>query len=456
MKYPLFCNTTLQHTLHRYNAPSFRGALARLTPCVATRRFSSRVGADDRNRQLSSLPIRGDYVGEAIKKSSDLTPRENVRHYLEIMNKSIDIENDVLKRLCESPEGLTAVMDARAECNDMIVKLPRPELMKLDKILFKVLRFAVTFDNTEISTVKLESPKAIVEMVRSSDRVHPIKTQLDLQNRLAENRSVFVLTHTLLPSRPLVILHVAHSSGMFQCVSDIKEGLDESLASSLCTPTDGRTHGLDHGREISSGAEDGEILSCTRFTEDASYRRVNTFYSISSLEVALRGIPCGGWCIGKAKSQLTAPRTLYTTLSPIPGLRNWISVSLKRPNPRVLRLIATGSYRTELENMLSSPSIVAVPEGLQATVSRLAAYYLTSEKQRGNVLDPVGHFHVTNGAVVWGLRWGGTRSVEMQEQSLGLMVNYLYDTSSPHRATQYASDDRIISVGPAVSNLLLD
>ena len=42
-----------------------------------------------------------------------------------------------------------------AECNDMIVKLPRPELMKLDKILFKVLRFAVTFDNTQISTVKL-------------------------------------------------------------------------------------------------------------------------------------------------------------------------------------------------------------------------------------------------------------------------------------------------------------
>ena len=37
----------------------------------------------------------------------------------------------------------------------MIVKLPRPELMKLDKILFKVLRFAVTFDNTQISTVKL-------------------------------------------------------------------------------------------------------------------------------------------------------------------------------------------------------------------------------------------------------------------------------------------------------------
>ena len=75
---------------------------------------------------------------------------------------------------------------------------------------------------------------------------------------------------------------------MFQCVSDIKEGMDESLASSLCTPSDGRTHGLYHG----SGAEHdtGEILSCTRFPEHASYSSVNTFYSISSLEVALRGM----------------------------------------------------------------------------------------------------------------------------------------------------------------------
>jgi len=41
----------------------------------------------------------------------------------------------------------------------------------------------------------------------------------------------------------------------------------------------------------------------------------------------------------------------------------------------------------------------------------------------------------------------------MYEQSLGLIVNYLYDTS-PDKAAKYASDDRTVSAGPAVSNLL--
>ena len=72
---------------------------------------------------------------------------------------------------------------------------------------------------------------------------------------------------------------------MFQCVTDIKEGLDESSVSTLCKLTDRL------GNCARDVVEDtGEILSCTRFPEGAPYKSVNTFYSISSLEVALRGI----------------------------------------------------------------------------------------------------------------------------------------------------------------------
>ena len=74
-----------------------------------------------------------------------------------------------------------------------------------------------------------------------------------------------------------------------------------------------------------------------------------------------------------------------------------------------LYFITPGRDLPQLETMLSSSYSSPVPEELQETIARVAAYYLTVEKQRGNVLDPVGHFHVTNGAVVWGLRWGGTR-----------------------------------------------
>ena len=44
----------------------------------------------------------------------------------------------------------------------------------------------------------------------------------------------------------------------------------------------------------------------------------------------------------------------------------------------------------------------------------------------------------------------------MLEQSLGLMVNYLYDSSSPTRAAEYASKERSVTVGAAVKNFLLD
>ena len=41
-----------------------------------------------------------------------------------------------------------------AACNDMIVQLPRPELMKLDKTLRNVLRCVVTMKTTQITKVK--------------------------------------------------------------------------------------------------------------------------------------------------------------------------------------------------------------------------------------------------------------------------------------------------------------
>ena len=41
----------------------------------------------------------------------------------------------------------------------------------------------------------------------------------------------------------------------------------------------------------------------------------------------------------------------------------------------------------------------------------------------------------------------------MQEQSLGLMVNYLYDTDSPARAERYILE-KSISVGAAVLDLV--
>jgi len=60
-------------------------------------------------------------------------------------------------------------------------------------------------------------------------------------------------------------------------------------------------------------------------------------------------------------------------------------------------------------------------------LSRLCARYLTQERGRGNrALDPVAHFHLSNGARVERLNWQADLSPKGKRQSAGMMVNYLY------------------------------
>jgi malonyl-CoA decarboxylase len=56
------------------------------------------------------------------------------------------------------------------------------------------------------------------------------------------------------------------------------------------------------------------------------------------------------------------------------------------------------------------------------------ARYVTTTRE-GRALDPVGNFHLSNGASVERLDWLANVASYGIEQSLGLMVNYLYDRS---------------------------
>ena len=68
---------------------------------------------------------------------------------------------------------------------------------------------------------------------------------------------------------------------------------------------------------------------------------------------------------------------------------------------------------------------------LEPILMRACARYLLAEKgRRGNrALDPVAHFHLSNGARVERLNWRADTSEKGIRESFGLMVNYLYDLS---------------------------
>jgi malonyl-CoA decarboxylase len=64
----------------------------------------------------------------------------------------------------------------------------------------------------------------------------------------------------------------------------------------------------------------------------------------------------------------------------------------------------------------------------------------------GRALDPVAHFHLSNGARVERLNWLGDLSPKGLQQSAGIMVNYLYrlgDIEANHEA--YRDEGRVVA-----------
>ena len=95
-----------------------------------------------------------------------------------------------------------------------------------------------------------------------------------------------------------------------------------------------------------------------------------------------------------------------------------------------------------------------VAAALKEPLLRLAARYLLHARApSGRALDPVAHFHLSNGARVERLNWLGDVSAKGLQQSAGIMVNYLYrlgDIEANHEAYR---DEGRVAASSAVRNL---
>jgi malonyl-CoA decarboxylase len=142
-------------------------------------------------------------------------------------------------------------------------------------------------------------------------------------------------------------------------------------------------------------AENREVIAA----DDAD---TAVFYSISNCQSGLASISFGNSLIKQVVADLSLelPRlATFVTLSPIPGLIDW----------------------------LESQQIAFDPNDPD-TMRGLAAYYLLSAKRSdGMPVDPVARFHLGNGALVHLVHAAADTSEKGQQQSAGAMVNYLYD-----------------------------
>ena len=320
------------------------------------------------------------------------------------------------------PDGTKFLVDLRAEVMELARR--EPDLAPLEADLRRLLASWFDVGFLELRSITWNAPAALLEKLIAYEAVHEIRGWDDLKNRLDSDRRCFAFFHPRMPDEPLIFVEVALVTGMSDSIQKL---LDESAP------------------VIEPAAADTAI-----------------FYSISNAQQGLGGISFGDFLIKRVVDELSheAPRLkVFATLSPVPGFRAWLEGQLSAgadlltaaEGASVIEAAgaepdggAAAALRALLEMAVWHPADPAT-EALRRPLTRLAANYLGREKRpNGMAIDPVAHFHLSNGARIERLNWLGDVSAKGVARSCGLMVNYLYrpdEIEANHEA--YRGDGRV-------------
>jgi malonyl-CoA decarboxylase len=336
----------------------------------------------------------------------------------------------LLRQFNALPEGVKFLVDRRAELLD--IANGDPALRGLADDLRDLLGNWFDIGFLELQRITWDSPAALLEKLMAYEAVHEIRGWTDLKNRLEADRRCFAFFHPRMPEEPLIFVEVALVNGI---AGNIHSLLDE--AAPIGNPQ----------------AADSAI-----------------FYSISNCQRGLVGISFGDFLIKRVVDALASelPRLKsFATLSPLPGFRGWLAAQAERgdlllaPEARAVQSLGGGLDEDDAVRILlrlverpdwhkDAPTAATLREPLL----RLGARYLVhAHAPSGRALDPVAHFHLSNGARVERLNWLGDVSEKGLQQSAGLMVNYLYrqgDIESNHEAYR---DEGLVAASSAVRNL---
>src|SRR5690606_431124 len=239
-----------------------------------------------------------------------------------------------------------------------------------------------------------DSPASLLEKLIIYEAVHEIQSWDDLRNRVAPDRRCYAYFHPQMPDVPLIFVEVAFATQMADNVQVV----------------------LDAGAPRT----------------DLDKARWAIFYSISNTQPGLRGISFGNFLLKRVIERLVEelPKLrFFATLSPIPGLVDWLSRQSAAEVEAIVR--DKGRARAGAPDgarwaaRLSKAAAGKSSEVVQRAGMRLAAHYLQTTKNN-QPIDPVARFHLGNGARIERLNWAADTSVKGLGQSCGMMVNYLY------------------------------
>ncbi len=331
-------------------------------------------------------------TAEALFSDLDPAKRNEIEH--ELRGKLTPPYLTLLTQFNALPQGVKFLVDMRGD----LINFRRecPELEPMNKLLQEQLSSWFDIGFLDLKRIDWNAPASLLEKLIKYEAVHRIESWNDLRHRLAANRRCFAFFHPRMPDEPLIFVWVA-------LVSELSDNVDELLDTSQSEHIDEQTN-------------------------------TAIFYSITSTQRGLSGVSLGDFLIKRVVEELQQELPdlkVFSTLSPIPGLSDWLNnksddTPLKETDREALAAVTDSSFDDLLKtsDWLENEEVRAA---MQGPLKSLAALYITQEKRGKRALDAVAHFHLSNGAIVERINWMADTSDRGKAQSYTLMVNYLYD-----------------------------
>lgn len=313
---------------------------------------------------------------------------------LRLTSASEPQRQELLRRINLTPGGTRRLVKMREHLLDAIGE--KPVLKRVDADFHHLFNSWFNRGFLVMEPLDWTTPAHILEKIIAYEAVHEIGSWRELRNRLEPaDRYCYGFFHPSMEDEPLVFVEVALTSQIPHSIT--------------------------------------EILHDERETAAAEEQSCAIFYSISNCHRGLAGVSFGNFLIKQVatsmKQRFPQLRT-FSTISPVPGLRNWLA-SIAPEDEQAAALVEHFGVDSGEEEC----------EKLERYAAR---YFLEQKTDRGDPLDPVARFHLKNGALLERINVLGNLSASGMKHSLGTMVNYVYDLSKvEHNHEEYVRNHKI-------------
>lgn len=382
--------------LHSYAVLDYTGR-ARFFDLLARRFSLDEAGVTAAVEAFRSA--RGEDRGAALRElRRSLTPRYST----------------LLHAITGLPGGVKMLVDLRADL--LSLQSADPALGLLDDELAGHL--ASLFDVGLLQLTRItwqDTSAAMLERLMAYEAVHEIDGWDDLKHRLDSDRRCYAFIHPAMPDEPLVFVEIALTQGL---TGDLPRLLDTRAPKT-----------------------------------DPDRADTAVFYSITNCQPGLTRVNLGNELIKQVVDELRRDLPhlgTYATLSPMPLFRRWAEKELAGGNLTSAERQSFGRDTSEVARILSRDhwsDDVGLVQQLRPGLLSLAARYTTTA-EHGRALDPVGHFHLSNGASVERINWLANSAPYEMQRSFGLMVNYKYEAEHLEKnVEQYLASGTITASG---------